>query len=85
MLITANKEWNNAAKLIDTKIELESFLLQEDFTVVDTDLFKTLFGIGDNGAILIRPDGYIAWKTEESTANLNESLSEVIKKTSFSN
>jgi hypothetical protein len=84
-LITAKKEWKNAAKALHSKIELENFLLNNEFTVDDVKGFTTLYGIGENGATLIRPDGIVAWKTEELTVNLNKTLSQAIKQTSFSN
>jgi putative polyketide hydroxylase len=33
--------------------------------VVDPDAFRTAFGIGPTGASLVRPDGYVAWRSME--------------------
>jgi hypothetical protein len=79
VLITANKKWGDAAEVQNLKIMLDNYLLGEDFTTDDLQTFKKLYGIGENGAILIRPDGFIAWKTKELIGDEVKALSEAVK------
>ncbi len=48
------------------KAEAELATVTEDGTMldpIDLDAFLTTFGIGPTGASLIRPDGYVAWRS----------------------
>jgi putative polyketide hydroxylase len=36
------------------------------------------FGVGDSGAVLLRPDGFIAWRAQSATSSPAEILAEVI-------
>lgn len=35
--------------------------------------------IPDNGAILVRPDGFVAWQSDQHTATLEETLKQYIQ------
>ena len=37
--------------------------LGEDVELEDPDAFEQVYAIGDGGAVLIRPDGHVAWRT----------------------
>jgi len=36
--------------------------------------FLDAYGIDSNGAVLIRPDGYVAWRSRSGASNPHESL-----------
>jgi len=42
--------------------------------------FWTAYGIGESGASLVRPDGYVAWRQAEHTANAAEKLALALRK-----
>jgi 2-polyprenyl-6-methoxyphenol hydroxylase-like FAD-dependent oxidoreductase len=42
--------------------------------------FATAFGIGDSGAVLIRPDGFVAWRTADPPADAAQSLGLVLRR-----
>jgi 2-polyprenyl-6-methoxyphenol hydroxylase-like FAD-dependent oxidoreductase len=79
VLITANKKWKDAAEGQNLKIVSDNYLLGKDFIADDPQNFEELYGIGENGAILVRPDGFIAWKTKEFIGDEVKALSEVVK------
>jgi len=43
--------------------------LDFDAHVVPSSEFSTAYGIGDNGAVLVRPDGFIAWRAKAITSD----------------
>jgi 2-polyprenyl-6-methoxyphenol hydroxylase-like FAD-dependent oxidoreductase len=59
-------------------------------TAIPTDLdefrseFLTAFGIGPSGASLVRPDGYVAWRTTEITDNPVVTLVDILRHVSCS-
>ena len=68
VLLTAGDAWDQAAAGV---------LL----TVERLGAAAEAFGIGPTGASLVRPDGYIAWRAEESPADPVAKLAEVLKLT----
>lgn len=57
VLIAANERWHEAATRVAAELGVELKLLR-----AEADLLAAL-DIGDAGASLVRPDGYIAWRT----------------------
>ena len=43
--------------------------LDFDAHVIRSDEFAAAYGIGDNGAVLVRPDGFIAWRARAITSD----------------
>jgi len=43
--------------------------LDFDAHVIRSDAFATAYGIGDHGAVLVRPDGFIAWRARAITSD----------------
>ncbi|KAI5464866.1 FAD binding domain-containing protein [Mariannaea sp. PMI_226] len=41
------------------------------------------FGVGETGAILVRPDGYVAWRTVSNSEDELRTLSEILTRVSF--
>src|SRR5262249_39147389 len=67
-LITGAKgqEWKKIAESVGNKfgLGLQCHLIGGE--IVDVEgTFKDRFGITDNGAVLVRPDGFIAWRAAE--------------------
>ncbi len=54
----------------ETLAETESRLARAGYRLassdpIDLDAFRKAFGIGPSGASLVRPDGYVAWRSAE--------------------
>lgn len=62
VLLTQNPEWKMANEL-----SLSVLCLNKDFFSEDDQAFSKLFGLSDANAVLIRPDGYIAWRTQSKS------------------
>jgi len=51
--------------------------LSGDF-IAQENVFRELYGIENGGAVLIRPDGFIGWRSEKAVVNLDVILEEVM-------
>ena len=85
LLLTEDKRWDNAAQNTrkEVKIPLNCLTLGDEVKAVDLRAFRTLFGIGATGATLIRPDGFIAWRSADVVSNPEQLLTEVLNKVAF--
>lgn len=70
VLLTRNCEWKAASKFADVSV----LCLNEDFSTEDDEVFGKLFGLSETGALLVRPDGYIAWSRQSKQDDGSESL-----------
>ncbi|MGQ0515204.1 FAD-binding monooxygenase, partial [Bacillus sp. D-CC] len=52
--------------------------LSGDF-ITQENVFSELYGLGDGGAILIRPDGFIGWRSAKAVVNPDVMLEEVMR------
>ncbi|GAB6560215.1 FAD-dependent oxidoreductase [Bacillus mobilis] len=58
-------------------IKVYSVGLRGDF-ITQENVFRELYGIENEGVVLIRPDGFIGWRSAKGTANLRIMLNEVM-------
>jgi hypothetical protein len=67
VLLTAagSSKWVEASRAAASQINGLEF----DAQVIPSDEFAAAYGIGDSGAILIRPDGFVAWRAKASTSD----------------
>lgn len=79
-LISATDEWGSALSEV-----IKSSRVTVNSVRLDSDLqkFQQAFGVSETGACLIRPDGYISWRTAESSVNASDCLRTVLAKVSF--
>lgn len=65
-LITSSDVWRDAASQVNksTLLKIKCIQLGIDETAEDLDGLKTIMGITDTGASLVRPDGVIAWRSK---------------------
>ncbi|TKI91372.1 FAD-binding monooxygenase, partial [Bacillus cereus] len=74
--------WAEAAHAVSAKlgIHLKGYRvgLSGDF-VAPEDIFSKLYGIENGGAVLIRPDGFIGWRSEKTVVNPDIVLEEVMR------
>ena len=43
--------------------------LDFDAHVIPSDKFAAAYGLGDNGAVIVRPDGFVAWRAKAITSD----------------
>lgn len=75
VLIAADSPWADVAS--DLPIDIPA--LPEDAAAA----VRSAFGLGVGGASLVRPDGYIAWRTRESPQEPERALREAFAQASF--
>jgi putative polyketide hydroxylase len=64
--------WHDAATAIAGrgKLPLSSVRIAPDGTVVAADgAFESAYGLEPDGAVIVRPDGVVAWKSPQSSEN----------------
>jgi len=63
-----------------TNIDVATYTFGSQGDIIDNEnKLKVIFGIESDGAILFRPDGYVAWRIKEkSSNNINNVLEKVI-------
>jgi putative polyketide hydroxylase len=52
--------------------------LDFDAHVIQSDKFATEYGISDNGAVIVRPDGFVAWRAKEITSDPGRTVADVL-------
>ncbi|HHQ8911387.1 TPA: FAD-dependent oxidoreductase [Bacillus cereus] len=81
LTIAENRTWaecvQNVSSTLGINIKFYSVGLRGDF-IAQEDIFSKLYGIENGGAVLIRPDGFIGWRSEKEVVNLDVVLEEVM-------
>ncbi|UIJ64419.1 FAD-dependent monooxygenase [Bacillus cereus] len=76
-----NSSWAEVAHTVSAKlgINIKGYRvgLSGDF-IAPEDIFSKLYGIENGGAVLIRPDGFIGWRSEKAVVNPDIVLDEVM-------
>ena len=65
LLISGDPRWCGAAGAVSEQLgpQLRCLQIGTDFAVDDERAFRSALGIDIDGATLIRPDGYVAWRS----------------------
>lgn len=76
-------EWYNAAKgLVPHGLPLDAYRVGSTGDLIDSEgTWASLYGVTPAGAVLIRPDGFVAWRTEraaEDEQQAGEALEKVL-------
>ena len=78
------RSWVDAARAASERfggLPLEAYCIGKDFDDAE-GRFPQAYGISSSGASLVRPDGFVAWRCEQSahdaTAVLNDALSQAL-------
>ncbi|QIW21452.1 FAD-dependent oxidoreductase [Bacillus thuringiensis] len=76
-----NSSWTEAVYDVSSKLGININVyrvgLSGDF-IAQENVFRELYGIENEGIVLIRPDGFIGWRSEKEAANLDTVLNEVM-------
>lgn len=73
--------WCEAAQKIAThlRVELDAYRIGPGADLLDTEgLWLSKAGIQSGGALLIRPDGYVAWRSREIMVDPGKTLEDVL-------
>ena len=73
VILSADERWRAAAVELgpDMLVPMASHLITDD-------AWTRLYGVGRQGAVLVRPDGYVAWRTQVAAGDLRAELSRVL-------
>ena len=76
VLLTEDERWIPAAAKASEAlgIKLKCLHMCVDLHPSNSEVFRTAFGLGVTGASLIRPDGYIAWRSIDLPLNSADTL-----------
>ncbi|KAG4440534.1 hypothetical protein IFR05_004004 [Cadophora sp. M221] len=85
---SCGREWIQAAKKISShlsgvQVEIKAYVIggDEDGDYVSVDgkaAFETAAGISSTGVLLVRPDGFVAWRERRMSVGYEERLEEVM-------
>ena len=71
VVLTPSEAWAHAAHDVDL-----------DYDRIEAPEFTAKYGIGDDGAVLVRPDGFIAWRShgaaDDPAGSLRAALDRVL-------
>jgi hypothetical protein len=81
VLLTQDDRWLDAAREAGARLSVpfKPVLVGVDITFPADAHFDRRFGVSPTGAVLVRPDGIIAWRSEEFVANAGAVLEASIK------
>jgi putative polyketide hydroxylase len=61
------------------RLPLDAYTVGDGADLADDDGgWQTTYGIGDDGAVLVRPDGYVAWRSRSGAGRGADTLPAVI-------
>lgn len=84
-LVSQTDEWSRIVAQINktSDIKLKSVQIGHDVQLLEQGTFEKSFGVERSGASLIRPDGYIAWRSKELPSGAAEVVDKVLAQAAF--
>ncbi|CAF0981099.1 unnamed protein product [Adineta steineri] len=81
VVLAEDERWCTAAAKTSEQldIKIKCFQIGTDVIPADLEAFRTAFGMGTTGACLIRPDGYIAWRSTDIPTSPLHALTDALK------
>ncbi|MFB4343262.1 MULTISPECIES: FAD-dependent monooxygenase [Bacillus] len=76
-----NDSWAESAHTVSAKLGVNIKVYRVGLSgnfIAQEDIFSKLYGIENGGAVLIRPDGFIGWRSEKAVVNPYFVLEEVM-------
>lgn len=74
--------WRDATSKTATllNVDIVAFCIGPSGDLIDSkEQWESLAGISSNGALLLRPDGFVAWRAYKQPDKLDETLGEILK------
>ncbi|MEV0597496.1 FAD-dependent monooxygenase [Nonomuraea cavernae] len=74
------RAWMEAGRLVQERlgIQLTRVLIDEEFVDVE-GRWQERYGVGEGGAVLVRPDGYVAWRSRGEDPDPAATLERVLR------
>lgn len=81
VLLTEDQRWRDAADQAGAclGVKLDCQHIGVDLVAASPEAFRTGFGTGPTGASLVRPDGYIAWRSMDLPVDATRVLTDVVQ------
>jgi putative polyketide hydroxylase len=82
-VLARSDKWTSAAQAVRARlgVPVRELLIGKDFVPEDAAAFDELYGIGERGCVLVRPDGHVAYRTtddENSHYRLEQAFTAVL-------
>ncbi|GGP08619.1 FAD-dependent oxidoreductase [Oceanobacillus neutriphilus] len=86
VLLTEDERWITLAESVGEQlgVKLKCCQVGTDVVMSDPEVFREAFGLGHTGATLVRPDGYIAWRSADMPENPHCTLTKAVELVSSS-
>ncbi|OJK03022.1 hypothetical protein ASPACDRAFT_113626 [Aspergillus aculeatus ATCC 16872] len=78
-ILAAQETWEEAVAEYNQKSQIQL----QHVTIRDLDFFRTAFSVEESGAVLVRPDGFIAWRTTERPEQATQALEQILAQVNF--
>nr|AHX24715.1 FAD-binding monooxygenase [uncultured bacterium] len=76
VLLTANQDWYAAAGAVRSRVPLRAHLVGPAAELRETgEDWASAYGVKPDGAVLVRPDGFVAWRSASGSPDRVETLS----------
>jgi putative polyketide hydroxylase len=81
VLLAEDERWCDAAAQASGRlgVKVDCKCIGVDLVAAAPEAFRTAFGIGPSGAALVRPDGYIAWRSMDLPVDAARALTNVLQ------
>jgi putative polyketide hydroxylase len=85
VVLSEDERWASAiAHTADLGIDVTFVHIGTDAKPVEPQAFKAAYGVGSDGATLVRPDGYIAWRATTAPTDRTQALTTALSRTAAS-
>ncbi|MEV0379129.1 FAD-dependent monooxygenase [Nonomuraea sp. NPDC050643] len=72
--------WMEAGRLVKERLGVELTRLLVNDELMDVEgRFRERYGVGGGGAVLVRPDGYVAWRSPDPVTNPADTLEHALR------
>lgn len=69
--------WRDAS-LHQSRIRMVAYVMGDGAIIDDEGQWTAAYGVGDDGAVMVRPDGYVAWRMNSLPGNPHQALTKAL-------
>jgi putative polyketide hydroxylase len=81
---SAGQAWATAARALGGPTPVQAFVIGPQGDLQPESDFEGLYGVGPDGAVLVRPDGHVAWRSagasQTPAADLRQALDRILRR-----
>jgi putative polyketide hydroxylase len=81
---SAGQAWATAARALGGRTPVQAFVIGPQGDLQPESDFEGLYGVGPDGAVLVRPDGHVAWRSagasQTPAADLRPALDRILRR-----